>query len=65
MISFPYKEIDWDNPQTTQDLIEAMDRPILHLWGAEIYVTSLCPPGCIRVEDDEEIVIECARSSIG
>jgi len=27
MISFPYKEIDWDNPQTTQDLIEAwMDR---------------------------------------
>ena len=56
MKSLPYKEIDWDNPQTIQDLIRAMDRPILHLWGAEIHVTSRCPPGFIPVV--EERVVE-------
>lgn len=46
------KPLDLMDPQTIKDLIEALDRPIVHLWSASIHVTHLTPPGCIRVEDE-------------
>jgi len=52
MKEFPYKELDLTDPKTIKDLIGAMDRPIIHLFGAKIFITT--PPGCIRVEDERE-----------
>lgn len=69
MANFPYKEIDWNDPKAVQELIGAMDRPVVFLFGAQLHITHRCPPGCIPVVDEREepgkTDIECSCSSFG
>lgn len=54
MKKLPLKSFNFDS-MTAKELKEMSSRPILYIWGAKLYVSRLCPPGCIRVWSNKKI----------